>query len=204
MYYIYVTSSVPYCHQFLKIRFLCYGIVSSFDCNGDWRILGCSFEPSRNRMVMLVMFDFAIPHFADSRILTCFQPMLLPNLALLMSPGQGRKQNRHQPITSPRKRHNPGTNYVSSILPPGHQDVIFRDQNKLSPSPQADLHEKLWAAVRHGGCDGFLEIPKTRRSGFPAISRICHGFHEAGINPCKSCMELAWQSPPFQDVQVRC
>lgn len=27
---------------------------------------------------------------------------------------------------------------------------------------QADLHEKLWTAVRHGGCDGFLEIPKTR------------------------------------------
>ncbi|CAE7555456.1 ppsA [Symbiodinium natans] len=27
---------------------------------------------------------------------------------------------------------------------------------------EADLHEKLWSALRHGGCDGFLEIPKTR------------------------------------------
>ena len=133
MYYIYVTSSVPYCHQFLNIRFLCYGIVSSFDCNGDWRILGCSFEPSRNRMVMLVMFDFAIPHFADSRILTCFQPMLLPNLAIPVGTRPEAEQaTNHQP----RKRHNPGFFFFFvSILPPGHQDVIFRDE-KTSCRPR--------------------------------------------------------------------
>eukprot|EP00438_Fugacium_kawagutii_P026322 Skav210231 [mRNA] locus=scaffold2884:60006:84259:+ [translate_table: standard] len=37
------------------------------------------------------------------------------------------------------------------------------DSRMASRDPcEADLHEKLWAAVRHGGCDGFLEIPKTR------------------------------------------
>ena len=141
-------------------------------------------------------------HIADSRILTCFQPMLLPNLAIPVGTRPEAEQaTNHQP----RKRHNPGFFFFcvsvnSATRPP--RCNFSRWKNKLSP--QADLHEKLWAAVRHGGCDGFLEIPKTRRSGFPAISRICHGFHEAGINPCKSCMELAWQSPPFQDVQVRC
>ena len=36
--------TAPYCHQFLKINFVCYRIVSSFDCNRDCRILGCSFD----------------------------------------------------------------------------------------------------------------------------------------------------------------
>jgi len=44
----------------------------------------------------------------------------------------------------------------------GHFCDVVPDLHDL----QADLHEKLWAAVRHGGCDGFLEIPKTRPKGF--------------------------------------
>ena len=152
-------------------------------------------------LVMLVMFDFAIPHFADSRILTCFQPMLLLPCLINVAgtrPETEQASTNHQPQETTQPR-NELCVVNSATRPPG---CNFSRWKKLSP--QADLHEKLWAAVRHGGCDGFLEIPKTRRSGFPAISRICHGFHEAGINPCKSCMELAWQSPPFQDVQVRC
>ncbi|CAL1146786.1 unnamed protein product, partial [Cladocopium goreaui] len=44
---------------------------------------------------------------------------------------------------------------------PKGQQVLVKGMASRDPC-EADLHEKLWAAVRHGGCDGFLEIPKTR------------------------------------------
>ncbi|CAE7212014.1 ppsA [Symbiodinium sp. CCMP2592] len=39
--------------------------------------------------------------------------------------------------------------------------VLVKGMSSRDPC-EADLHEKLWTALRHGGCDGFLEIPKTR------------------------------------------
>ncbi|CAJ1370605.1 unnamed protein product [Effrenium voratum] len=48
----------------------------------------------------------------------------------------------------------------SKLVPKGQQ-VLVKGMASRDPC-EADLHEKLWAAVRHGGCDGFLEIPKTR------------------------------------------
>ena len=44
---------------------------------------------------------------------------------------------------------------------PKGQQILVKGMASRDPC-EADLHEKLWAAVRHGGCDGFLEIPKTR------------------------------------------
>ena len=46
---------------------------------------------------------------------------------------------------------------------------------------QADMHEKLWTALRHGGCDGFLEIPKTRRPGWGLQTRVDETFSSLGL-----------------------
>eukprot|EP00930_Biecheleria_cincta_P069848 TRINITY_DN57531_c0_g1_i1.p1 TRINITY_DN57531_c0_g1~~TRINITY_DN57531_c0_g1_i1.p1 ORF type:complete len:977 (-),score=183.99 TRINITY_DN57531_c0_g1_i1:181-3111(-) len=45
--------------------------------------------------------------------------------------------------------------------PPPASQIVVKGMASRDPC-EADMHEKLWAAVRHGGCDGSLEIPKTR------------------------------------------
>ena len=164
--YIYVFSSVPYCHQFLKIRFLCYGIVSSFDCNGDWRILGCSFEPSRNRMVMLVMFDFAIPHFADSRILTCFQPMLLLPCLINVAgtrPETEQASTNHQPQETTQPR-NELCVVNSATRPPGCN--FSRWKKVVAPG------RSTWEAV--GSCSAWRLRWFFRDSQDQALWISCH------------------------------
>mmetsp|Transcript_113956 Transcript_113956/g.302855 ORF Transcript_113956/g.302855 Transcript_113956/m.302855 type:complete len:958 (-) Transcript_113956:111-2984(-) len=45
--------------------------------------------------------------------------------------------------------------------PPAGESVVVVGLASRDPCC-ADMHEKLWSAVRHGGCDGFMEIPSTR------------------------------------------
>eukprot|EP00439_Symbiodinium_sp_Y106_P055127 s1840_g7.t1 len=54
--------------------------------------------------------------------------------------------------------------------------VLVKGMSSRDPC-EADLHEKLWTALRHGGCDGFLEIPKTRRTGWGLQSFAAWGLN---------------------------
>lgn len=45
--------------------------------------------------------------------------------------------------------------------PPPASQIVVKGMASRDPC-EADMHEKLWTAVRHAGCDGYLEIPKTR------------------------------------------
>nr|AQS99216.1 type I polyketide synthase [Gambierdiscus polynesiensis] len=50
---------------------------------------------------------------------------------------------------------------IPGAPPPAGEHVIVAGMASRDPCC-ADMHEKLWSAVRHAGCDGFLEIPVTR------------------------------------------
>eukprot|EP00931_Biecheleriopsis_adriatica_P065267 TRINITY_DN39857_c0_g1_i1.p1 TRINITY_DN39857_c0_g1~~TRINITY_DN39857_c0_g1_i1.p1 ORF type:complete len:972 (-),score=235.25 TRINITY_DN39857_c0_g1_i1:28-2943(-) len=54
-----------------------------------------------------------------------------------------------------------GEGPVQGAAAPEGVQVLVKGMASRDPC-EADAHEKLWAAVRHAGCDGFLEIPKTR------------------------------------------
>jgi polyketide synthase-associated protein len=45
--------------------------------------------------------------------------------------------------------------------PPAGESIVVKGLASRDPCA-ADMHEKLWSAVRHGGTDGFIEIPYTR------------------------------------------
>jgi len=71
---------------------------------------------------------------------------------------------------------------VPEAPPPAGEHVVVTGMASRDPCC-ADMHEKLWSAVRHAGCDGFLEIPVTR---FDVSAYIDYDDQQRAVSQGKS------------------
>lgn len=123
-------------------------------CVGELRLIPRAAEcpevtlPARpNTLVVLVtdQYDYSYSPCGESLTLQCF---------FLSEPLQFEFQGTDGIIEVPDKE-------PAGAPPPAGEHVVVVGMASRDPCC-ADMHEKLWSAVRHAGCDGFLEIPATR------------------------------------------
>jgi len=103
-------------------------------------------EPNTLVVLLTDQYDYSYEPRGEALALQCF---------FLSEPLQFEFQGTGGVVEVPEKEESAGA------PPPAGEHVVIAGMASRDPC-LADMHEKLWSAVRHAGCDGFLEIPATR------------------------------------------
>jgi len=103
-------------------------------------------EPGTLVVFLADQYDYSFEPRGESLALQCF---------FLSEPLQFEFEGTPGIIEVPEKEQSAGA------PPPAGEQIVVAGMASRDPCC-ADMHEKLWSAVRHAGCDGFLEIPATR------------------------------------------
>mmetsp|Transcript_89371 Transcript_89371/g.278043 ORF Transcript_89371/g.278043 Transcript_89371/m.278043 type:complete len:959 (+) Transcript_89371:20-2896(+) len=104
-----------------------------------------SAEPNTLLVLLSDQYDYSYQPRGESLCLQCF---------FLSEPLQFELEKTPGLIEAPERE-------PAGAPPPAGEQIVVVGMASRDPCC-ADMHEKLWSAVRHGGCDGFLEIPSAR------------------------------------------